>query len=1044
VFTADAAYRLVPALALLVACGGADLVLPGQGEPTDIEVVHGNGQSGRVGAALADPVVALVTDAQGRPVAGVAVAFALASGTDASVTPDTIVTGPDGQAAFQVTMGTRVGSVSAEVMVSVANGSRTLSAPVSLTAVSADANGLAAVSGDGQSAPVSSVLPEPLMVQVTDGFGNPIPGVDITWTADAGGSVTDAHTTTGPDGLTSVRRTLGPSAGTQHTLASAPGLAGSPVDFTHTAVAGAATVLELVSGDEQSGLVGTALPAPLVVRAHDADGNPVPGLAVAWIPGQGGGTLAPTTSITDTDGRASTQWTLGAAPGGNSATAVISGVGTVSFAATGNPGTPPGLALAAQPPAAAVRGVVLSPAPVVQLLEPDGSVRRRQGVNVTVALLPGGASIRGTLTRATDPDGRATFSGLTLEGPPGTYALAFSATGYTGVTSTALTLARAGTTTTILSDDPDPSTAGQAVRVRFRVQSPGGTPDGTVRVSSDDGASCSAAVAAGECSLSPTATGARTLTAAYAGSDEFEGSAATEDHTVAAPQPIGTTTRITADDPDPSDVGQAVAVRFTVTATSGTPTGTVTVTASGGSESCSASVGDGGCTLTLTATGDRTLTATYTPDAGFAGSDDSERHTVREPPPPPPVPSATASSVEVKDAILRLNHDTRVTVVVRDAGGKRLDHITVSLSATGDGNVIDPATATTDGKGEAKFDFRSSVAGTKTITAIAGGVTLAQQPTISVEQATTRTSITSDAPDPSAPGVAVSIGFAVASDGGTPTGAVTVTASSGESCNGTAPTGSCSLVPASAGPITIMASYAGDGNFVGSSAQSSHVVAVPLPPVLAIRTQPSASAVPGRPFDHQPEIQLRAADGSELKQAGVMIAAALGSEAGTLSGTTTIATDTDGRAAFTDLAIEGPPGTYTIEFTAAGFSPVESGPIGLTLAKTRTRIVGDGPDPSVVGEAVTVQFAVESDEGTPTGAVTVTSDGGESCTAPASEGACTIAFLAAGSFTLTAAYAGDATFEASTSDPEPHAVTEPLPPPIGVGGRAASLPVETL
>ena len=49
--------------------------------------------------------------------------------------------------------------------------------------------------------------------------------------------------------------------------------------------------------------------------------------------------------------------------------------------------------------------------------------------------------------------------------------------------------------------------------------------------------------------------GTRTLTAAYAGSDEFEGSADTEGHTVAAPQPISTTTRITADDPDPSDVG---------------------------------------------------------------------------------------------------------------------------------------------------------------------------------------------------------------------------------------------------------------------------------------------------------------------------------------------------------------------------------------------------------------------------------------------------------------------------------------------------------
>ncbi|MGH3378228.1 MAG: Ig-like domain repeat protein [Actinoallomurus sp.] len=1001
-------------------------MLPGQGEPSDIQVVRGNGQSGRVGAPLANPVVALVTDAQARPVAGVAVAFALGDGTDATVTPDTIVTGPDGEAAFQVTMGTRVGSVSAEVLVSVANGSRSLSAPVSLTAVSADANGLAAVSGDGQSAPVGAVLPDPLMVQVTDGFGNPIPGVDITWTADAGGSVSDAHTTTGPDGLTSVRRTLGPSAGLQQTLASAPGLAGSPVSFTHTAVAGTATVLELVSGDGQSGLVGTALPAPLVVRAHDAGDNPVAGLAVAWIPGQGGGTLAPTTSVTDAAGRASTQWTLGAAPGGNSTTAVVSGVGTVSFTATGNPGTPPGLTIASEPPAAAVRGVVLSSAPVVQLREPDGSARRRQGVNLAVALLPGGASIGGTLTHATDRDGRATFSGLTLEGPPGSYALAFSATGYSGVTSTTITLARAGTATTIQSDDPDPSAAGQAVRVRFRVQSPGGTPVGTVRVSADDGASCTTTVAAGECSLSPTATGARTLTAAYAGSDEFEGSADTEGHTVAAPQPISTTTRITADDPDPSDVGQAVVVRFSVTAASGTPTGTVTVTASGGGESCSASVGDGVCTLTLAGAGDRTLTATYAPDAGFAGSGDSEGHTVRA---PPAVPSATASSVEVKDASVALNRGTRVTVVVRDADGKKLDHITVALSASGDGNAIDPATATTNGKGEAKFDFRSSVAGTKTITATAAGVTLAEQPTVTVQQGTTRTSITSEAPDPSAPGVPVSVGFTVTSDQGTPSGAVTVTASSGESCNGAAPAGSCNLAPTAAGSITITASYAGDGNFTSSSAQTTHVVAAPLPPVLAIRTQPSASAVPGRPFEHQPEIQLHAANGSELKQPGVAIAAELTTAAGTLSGTPTMLTDGDGRVAFADLGIVGPPGTYTIRFTASGFTPVESEPIGVSLAATKTKIVADGPDPSLVGEGVSVQFVVEGDGGTPTGSVTVTSDGGESCTGAVSDGACTITFLAAGSFTLTAAYSGDATFGSSTSDSEPHEVTEPAPPP---------------
>jgi hypothetical protein len=1038
VFNVGASRRFVPALALVAACGGADLVLPGEGEPAAIQVVHGNGQSGRVGAALTEPVVALVTDGQGRPVDGVAVAFDLPDGTDAAAAPDTVLTGQNGQAAFQVTMGTRVGNLTAQVAVSA--GARSLTAPVSLTAVSADANGLAAVAGDGQTAPVGADLPDPLVVQVTDGFGNPIPGVTINWTVDAGGSVSDATTTTGDDGLTSVRRTLGPSAGVQRTLASATGLAGSPVEFTATATAGAATVLESVSGDGQSALVGTALPAPLVVRAHDAAGNAVAGLAVSWIIGQGGGSVAPTTSITDADGRASTQWTLGGTPGPNTATAVISGVGTVTFGATGNPGTPPGLGMAQQPPAAAVRGITLSPAPVVQLLEPDGSPRRRGGVTVTVALLPGGADLRGARTRSTGPDGRAIFNGLAIEGPPGTYALAFSATGYSGATSTFIALARAGTTLTIRSDDPDPSVPGQSVRVRFNVESPGGTPDGTVQVTSDDGGSCSAPVSAGECSLSLTSVGSRILTATYAGSAQFAASSDSEGHTVSAPQPVGTTTRITADDPDPSDVGETVTVRFSVTAESGTPSGTVTISTSASGETCSADAGAGACTLALTQPGDQTLTATFTPGGNFAGSTDTERHTVRTPPPPPPVPSATASSIEVRDASVTINHRTDVTVVVRDDGAHALDHITVTLAASGDGNSIDPASATSDKKGEAKFHFQSSVAGAKMLTAVAGGVTLVQQPTITVTQGSTRTSVTSDAPDPSAPNEAVVVGYAVTSDDGTPTGQVTVTASGGESCGGPAPVGSCTLAPAAPGSITITASYAGDPNFTASSGQASHTVAAPLPPMLAIRTQPSSDAAPGQPFSRQPELQLRAADGSELHQPGVTIAAELASGSGTLSGTTSVVTGTDGRAAFSDLAIAGAAGSYSIRFTVDGFTPVESAPITLALGETRTRIVADTPDPSAVGEAVTIQFAVEPKDGggTPTGTVTISSDGGQSCTGAVSDGGCSITFGAAGSFNLTATYSGDASFDPSTSDPEKHEVAAPPPAGLRAAGSTQS------
>ena len=330
--------RIVPAGLLLVGCGGADLVLPGDGEPAAIQILQGDAQSGRVGVELARPVIARVTDSQGRPVTGARVAFAFTGDpSGATVAPDTAMTDDGGHAEFQVVLGTRVGEAAAEVRVATANGERVLSAPLRFDAVSSDATRLLGVAGDSQSAPAGADLPGPLVVQVTDEFGNPISGVEIAWAADAG-SVTPSAALTGADGLASAGRTLGAAAGEQHATASASGLAGSPVTFTHMARSGSATVLERVSGDGQSALVGTSVPEPLVVRVKDGSGNPVADLAVTWVMGNGGGSLAPETSLTDAQGRASTRWTLGATPGPNTATAVLSGVGTVGFTATGESG----------------------------------------------------------------------------------------------------------------------------------------------------------------------------------------------------------------------------------------------------------------------------------------------------------------------------------------------------------------------------------------------------------------------------------------------------------------------------------------------------------------------------------------------------------------------------------------------------------------------------------------------------------------------------------------------------------------------------------
>jgi hypothetical protein len=1138
VLTARAARRLAPALALaqVLACGGGDLVLPAEGEPAAVEVVQGDGQSGRVGVALPKPVVGRVTDSQGRPVGDASVAFAFTDdGTGASVAPDTATTDADGNASFQVVTGTRVGPSGAELRVSTANGQRTLTAPVTFTAVSADANQLMLVGGDGQSAPAGAVLTDPLVVQVTDAFGNPIPGVPIQWTVDGGGSVSQETTPTGGDGLASVVRTLGSSAGTQHTSASALGLVGSPVTFTHTASAGSAAVLEGISGDGQSALVGTSLPDPLVVRVRDAGGNPVAGLAVAWVPGTGGGSLAPATSTTGADGLASTAWTLGTVAGTNTATAVVSGVGTVGFTATATPGTPPGLSLETQPPAGALRGVQLSRRPLLQLREPDGSARRQQGVLVSVSVVEGGATLSGTLARNTGSDGRVEFGDLALVGPPGSYTLAFAATGYTGATSSAIALARAGTTTTIQSDDPDPSTAGQPVRVRFQVRSPGGTPDGNVFVSSDDGASCTSTVAAGECTLSPATVGTRTLTASYAGSPEFEASSRSVGHRVDAPpqpvlmlrtQPSGsatigqafprqpvvqlrdeqgrdlrapgivvtaqiasgsgtlggtvtsttgddgragftdlsisgatgshtlqftaagytpvvseaidvqaaaptaTTTTITADDPDPSEIGQAVTVRFAVTASGGTPTGTVTVAASS-TESCSADVATGACALTLVVPGDRTLTATYAGDGAFAGSSGTASHVVRAAPPPPVVPSATASSIEVKDASIRLNGSTDVVVTVRDANGAKLENVTVTLSASGPGSTIDPASRTTEKNGEAKFTFRSSEAGISTIIAVAGGVTLAQQPSVSVEPASTKTTITSHDPDPSVPDASITVGFTVTSDAGIPSGNVTVTTSGGSgTCTGTVAQGSCSLVPGAEGTVTLTATYAGDGNFAGSSDSDTHTVAAPAPPSLSLRTQPSGAATPGVAFDRQPEVELRTADGGPLEQSGVTVRAELASGDGSLAGSLSGITDATGRVAFADLAINGAPGSYTLRFIADGFTAAISDAVVLSQAATTTEITSADPEPSAVSQPVTVSFRVASDAGTPTGSVTVSDDESQSCTGELADGSgsCSISFTSAGDHALTAFYPGNDAF-AADSGAGSHTVSAPAGAP---------------
>jgi hypothetical protein len=439
---------------------------------------------------------------------------------------------------------------------------------------------------------------------------------------------------------------------------------------------------------------------------------------------------------------------------------------------------------------------------------------------------------------------------------------------------------QAATTTTITADMPDPSVVGQAVTVSFTVTAnpPGsGTPTGNVTVGDGEGHSCTATVAAGSCSLTPTTAGAKTLTATYAGDANFTASADTEAHQV---NQAATTTAITADAPDPSVVGQAVTVNFTVSADppgGGTPTGNVTV-GDGEGHSCTATVAVGSCALTPTTAGAKTLTATYAGDSNFAGSSDTEAHQVNQ------AGTTTTITADAPDpSVVGQAVTVNFTVTANPPGGG---------TPTGDVTVGDgeghSCTATV---AVGSCALTPTTAGAKTLTATYAGDsnfagssdTEAHQ----VDQAGTTTAITADAPDPSVVGQAVTVNFTVSANppgGGTPTGDVTVSDGEGHSCTATVAAGSCSLTPTTAGAKTLTATYAGDANFAGSSDTEAH----------------------------------------QVNQAG-----------------------------------------------------------------TTTAITADAPDPSAVGQAVTVNFTVSANPpggGTPTGDVTVSDGEGHSCTATVAVG----------------------------------------------------------
>ncbi len=236
--------------------------------PVKIEPSDGFGQSATVDAFVPNPPSVLVTDANGTPVAGVAVLWTVGVG-GGSVVGAASVTDAFGIARVG---GWRLGPApGANTLLATATGLSGSPVIFGATGVAAAPSSISMNAGNNQSVVTGQAVSIPPSVKITDPSGNPVAGVNVTFTvASGGGSVTGGSAVSDAAGIATVGSwTLG--FGGNSLSASAPGLSGSPVIFT---AVGAVEVQIVTFGDSNTDLGFQGTQSAPAVASYVSPSNP--------------------------------------------------------------------------------------------------------------------------------------------------------------------------------------------------------------------------------------------------------------------------------------------------------------------------------------------------------------------------------------------------------------------------------------------------------------------------------------------------------------------------------------------------------------------------------------------------------------------------------------------------------------------------------------------------------------------------------------------------------------------------------------------------
>ena len=318
-----------------------------------------------------------------------------------------------------------------------------------------------------------------LTVTVRDAQNNPLSGIaNEIQVSGAGGASVGTFTENGQTGVYTAG-VISTIPGEISLTVSVSGVTLEPA-LVIAFLTGSAETIEIVSGNNQSAIVASELPNPVVVRVTDAFDNPVDGETVTFEfdetpPAAVGRSVEPGSVETNTDGEASAAVTLGIVPGTYTINASSENAGSVTFNLQATIGQASAISILSQP-VATTAGESISPSPSVEITDDEGN--GIEGVEITAELNGGSFSNESILQVSTNSAGIAEFGNLIVTNAGSDYSVTFnsSSSSIGDVTSDSFSITSASPDPVNSTADVPNGSAGDQTDITITLQDEFGNP----------------------------------------------------------------------------------------------------------------------------------------------------------------------------------------------------------------------------------------------------------------------------------------------------------------------------------------------------------------------------------------------------------------------------------------------------------------------------------------------------------------------------------------------------------------------------------------